>query len=111
MPGYSSLFPSTAEYFVDVRDSARLHVAALTNPDVKSERIFAFAEAFNWTDIYTVLRKAFPDRKIPDDIPNEPRDISTVKTWGRSVELLKALGQDGFVSLEDSLKANAEAFI
>lgn len=98
------------EYFVDVRDTGRLHVAALTNPNVKSERIFAFAAPFNWTDIFTILRKLFPDRKIHDDIPNEPRDLSTVKTWDRSVELLKALGQDGFITLEDSVKANAEAF-
>lgn len=61
--------------------------------------------------MFSVLRKAFPDRKVHDDIPNEPKDITTVKTWPRSVELLKALGQDGFVSFEDSVKANAESFI
>jgi nucleoside-diphosphate-sugar epimerase len=36
------------EWFVDVQDVGRLHVAALTNPDVNNERIFAFAEPFNW---------------------------------------------------------------
>ncbi len=37
----------TTEWFVDVQDVARLHVAALINPDVKNERIFAFAYPFN----------------------------------------------------------------
>jgi hypothetical protein len=36
------------EWFVDVQDSARLHVAALTNPDVKNERIIAYAEHCTW---------------------------------------------------------------
>lgn len=105
------LFIFDTEYYVDVRDTARLHVAALTNPDVKSERIFAYAAPFNWVDLLTILRKAFPDRNIPAGDPNAPRDLSTVKTRARSVELLKTFGQDEFVSLEESVLANAEAFI
>lgn len=37
-----------AEWFVDVQDTARLHVAALTNPEVKNERIIAYSEHFTW---------------------------------------------------------------
>lgn len=37
-----------AEWFIDVQDDARLHVAAITNGDVSNERIFGFAEPFNW---------------------------------------------------------------
>lgn len=36
------------EYFVDVQDNACLHVAAMTNPEVNNERLFAFTEPFNW---------------------------------------------------------------
>lgn len=101
----------TTEYFVDVRDTARLHVAALTNPDVKSERIFAFAEPFNWTQIFSILRRLYPDHvdKIPGDIPNEPKDLSIVETKARSEELLRTFGQDGFIGLEESLRENAES--
>ena len=35
------------EYFVDVQDTGRLHVAALNDPDVQNERIIAFAAPFN----------------------------------------------------------------
>jgi nucleoside-diphosphate-sugar epimerase len=38
----------STEWFVDVQDCARLHVACLINPDVQNERIFAFAEPFNF---------------------------------------------------------------
>lgn len=99
-----------AEHYVDVRDTGRLHVAALTNPSVKSERIFAAAAPFTWAAIFAVLRKTYPDAKVPDDIPNEVEDTARFKTWGRSVELLKALGQDGYVSLEESVKDNAKVY-
>lgn len=104
---------AVAEWFVDVRDTARLHVAALINPAVKSERIFAFGEPYNWTTMFSILRKAFPDHadKIPDDIPNESKDLSAVQTKARSEELLRAFGQDGFISLEESLKANAQSYL
>jgi nucleoside-diphosphate-sugar epimerase len=37
-----------AEWFVDIQDTARLHVAALTNPDVRNERIILYAEHYTW---------------------------------------------------------------
>lgn len=36
------------EYFVDVQDTGRIHVAVMTNSDVQNERILAFAEPFTW---------------------------------------------------------------
>jgi hypothetical protein len=39
---------STAEWFVDIQDTARLHVAVLTNPDVVNERIILYAEHYTW---------------------------------------------------------------
>lgn len=98
-----------AEYFVDVRDTARLHAAALVNPSVKSERILAYAEPYNWSQILDILRKAYPGRQWPENIPNEAKDLTTVtKARARSVELLQALGRKDFISLEESVKASAE---
>ena len=42
---------------MDIRDNARLHVAALLDATVQSERIFAFAEKFNWNVLVLILRK------------------------------------------------------
>lgn len=39
---------NTIEWFIDVQDSARLHVAALANPDFENERIIGYAEHFTW---------------------------------------------------------------
>jgi hypothetical protein len=32
---------------VDVQDDARIHVAALINPEIQNERIIVFAEPYN----------------------------------------------------------------
>lgn len=100
------------EYFVDVRDTARLHVAALVVPSVKSKRILAYAEPYNWSQLLDILRKAYPSREWPANIPNEAKDLSTItKARARSVEILQALGRKDFISLEESVKASAKSTI
>lgn len=37
-------------HMVDAGDTGRLHVAALTKPDVVSERVFAYAWPRTWTE-------------------------------------------------------------
>ena len=93
------------QWMVDVKDNARLHVSALIDPDVENERILAFAEPFNWNDILAHLRRLCLDRTFPEDIPNAPRDLSTLDN-SRGAELLRAHGRDGFTGLEESIKDN-----
>ncbi|RFU77475.1 cinnamoyl- reductase [Trichoderma arundinaceum] len=101
------IFPP--QYFVDVRDNARLHVAALLDPNVKGERIFAFAREYNWTDVLTILRKLRPDQHFPDNPENEGRDYTEVTPRDRAEKLLQGFyGQTGWTSLEDSLAAGIE---
>jgi len=35
-------------YMIDVQDTVQLYVAAMIDPEVKNERIFALSEAFTW---------------------------------------------------------------
>lgn len=65
------------QWHVDVRDTARLHVIALTDPECNGQRLFAFAQPFNRTDVLNVYRKLFPDRKFPEDQP-VGRDLSQI---------------------------------
>lgn len=76
------------EWFVDVQDTARLHVAALTKPDIKNERMFTFSEPFNWkyvqhtliqisSDILKALQKLCPNQNFTDGFAdNNVRDLS-----------------------------------
>ncbi|KAF7594608.1 hypothetical protein BBP40_008875 [Aspergillus hancockii] len=95
------------QWFVDVEDTARVHVAALLSGAVTSERIFAFAAPFNWTDILQVLRRTFPENThLPDNPENEARDLSEVPPSRRAKQLLKEFwGRSGWTTLEDSIVA------
>ena len=93
------------QWMVNVKDTARLHVSGLIDPRVENERILAYAEPFNWNDILALLRKLYVDRRFPNDIPDLPRDLSTVDN-SRGAYLLQAYGREGFTSLEETVKEN-----
>ncbi|KZL73957.1 aldehyde reductase [Colletotrichum tofieldiae] len=95
------------QHFVDVQDSGVLHVAAAIHPDVKGERIFGFAETFNWDKILDILRKQNPDRVFIENFQRED-DLSEIKTRARAEQLLRDLGRPGWTSLEDSIMMNTE---
>lgn len=94
------------QWMVDVQDTARLHVAALIDPDVEGQRILAFAHPFNWNDVLACLRKLDPGKSLPDDIEGLGRDLSRLDN-GPGAELLKKFGRSGWTSLEESVKNNA----
>ncbi|RDW88391.1 hypothetical protein BP6252_00423 [Coleophoma cylindrospora] len=91
------------QYFVDVRDTARLHVAGLINPDVQNERIFAFTEPFNFSDVMQIIKEIEPDHKLPEETLTNDRDLSEVAEIPRAIELLKEFGRDGFIPLKQSI--------
>ncbi|PYI23170.1 putative aldehyde reductase [Aspergillus violaceofuscus CBS 115571] len=98
------------EWYVNVEDTARLHVIALLSPAVKGERIFAFASEFNWTDVVSILRRLRPDNAlIPDPPANEGRDASEILPSRRAEDLLREFyGQPGWISLEETIAAGIE---
>ncbi len=95
------------EWCVNVRDIARVHIAALLDPTVQNERLFAFAEPFNWTDVIAIFKKLRPENtKIPQAPENEGRDLSNVwKPSKRAEELIRSFfGVKGWVPLEVALE-------
>ncbi|KXJ85943.1 hypothetical protein Micbo1qcDRAFT_153578 [Microdochium bolleyi] len=103
----ASLVMIGPQYFVDVRDTGRLHVAAAVLPGVESERIFGAAETFNGDSLLAILRRLYPGRKFPDNFMSG-RYLYDITPRARAGELLKDLGHDGWVSLEDSVRANTD---
>lgn len=96
----------TTEWGVAVSDTARLHVAALIDADIKDERVFAFSEPYNWNSIFELLRKIKPDHKWPENIKDNSQDKSKVLPRGRADEILKKNFGAGFLSLEEALRNN-----
>ncbi|KAK2685732.1 hypothetical protein QWA68_015287 [Fusarium oxysporum] len=96
------------QYFVDVQDTAKLHVAGTILSDVQGERIFAWAEPWNFDTILAILRRQNPDKAFIEDFQSS-RDLADVgKPRSRSVQLLEALGKSAFTSLEDSIRLNTQ---
>ncbi len=62
--GTDPAYPSMALPIVDVRDVARMHVAALTH-DTAGQRFPANAGTMSMIEMARVLKAAYPDRKIP----------------------------------------------
>ncbi|KAJ0382944.1 hypothetical protein COL922a_011482, partial [Colletotrichum nupharicola] len=94
-------------YFIDVQDDGLLHVAGAVLPDVKGERIFGFAEPFNYDQILGILRKQNPGRNFHDNYAAGEYPF-VVKPIGRAEEFLRRLKGSGWTSLEDSLRLNTE---
>jgi nucleoside-diphosphate-sugar epimerase len=60
-------FDAPPQWFVDVRDDAKLHVAALVDPACNGQRIFAYAEPYNWNDVLAIFRKLKPSKSFLAD--------------------------------------------
>lgn len=96
---------SRAEWFVDVEDVARLFVIALLGPTVRSERVFAFGESLNWTDVTNILRKIEPHNSlIPVPDKGEKHDLAEILPRARAVKLLQLhYGQIGMTQIATSI--------
>ncbi|KAL6401217.1 hypothetical protein AUP68_16946 [Ilyonectria robusta] len=94
-------------HFVDVQDTGILHVAAAVHPNVKDERIFGFAETFNWDKVLDILRKQNPGVKFIANFQSD-QDLSEIKPKARAEQLLRDLGRPGWTSLEDGILMNTE---
>ena len=102
---YHSIQHIPPQYYVNVQDTARLHVVSLVNQAVEDERVFAFTGSFNFNDILTVLRKQYPSESW-DDVPDQGRDLSKIEPIKRAEELLEEAYGFGFTGLEQSVKDN-----
>lgn len=98
------------EWFIDVVDDARLHlIAAVLDESLVNERIFAYAAPFNWNDVIDSLGRLRPDKasKFKKD-PEEKSDLSTVPNELGAELLKKWFGQDGYTTLDESVRLNLE---
>ncbi|KAE8373966.1 hypothetical protein BDV26DRAFT_300679 [Aspergillus bertholletiae] len=100
----------TQQYYIDVQDAALLHVAAAIHPGVESERVFAFAGPVNGDGVLAILRKLYPSRSFPANFQPE-EDLSEIVPRKRAEALLREMGQDGWTSLEESIKRNTEDLV
>lgn len=92
-------------WFVDLEDTVLLHIAALTQEDVKNERLLGFADTFNFNSWLSVFRQLDPSKPWPADDRAQKEDLCEVDTK-RELELLKRFGQQGWTSFYNSVQRN-----
>jgi len=97
------------QWMVNVVDTARLHVAALTDADVKNERIFAFGETYNWDSVLEVGRSIKPEVEWPKEGDGR-EDLSEIVPRARAEEILKRNFGEGFRGLEETLREQLESY-
>lgn len=84
---FNETIPNGSMSMIDVRDLAKLHVAALENPTA-SGRYFGVKKSWHWREILGALEKAAPGYKMPamdpDETPVRPTqfDLSRQDTLG-----------------------------
>lgn len=104
--GDTSLFDAVPpQWFVNVQDTARLHVIAMVDPACNGERIFAFAAPFTFNDVLAAFRSQNPGKTFPDDKEGYGRDLSQIPNEEAEALLVKHYGR-GFVGFEETIAEN-----
>lgn len=49
--------------FVDVRDVAQMHIAAMQNPEAAGKRFISCSDGFTWQKVVDILHEKYPERK------------------------------------------------
>ena len=85
-----------------------MHVAAILDPEVSSQRIHAWAKGFNWNDILAVLGRLYPQKKFVDDLPNMGKFLGKVDDSLGLKIMNKWAGKDRWTPLEQGIKESLE---
>ena len=96
----------TPMWFINMRDSARLHIAALIDHSANGQWIFAFAAPFSGGNaVLDVARKLYPHREFVGVTSDPGEDVSEIPN-GFARELLERHLGKGFTGLEETLREN-----
>ncbi|TVY25221.1 NAD-dependent epimerase/dehydratase [Lachnellula hyalina] len=97
---------SVSIYFVDVKDVALLHVAAVLDPEVKNARFHIWGQHSSWSDIAVIMRKLRPDHESIPEFPT-PEYLTISTDQSETLALLKHWGDhDGWRPLEKTVADN-----
>ena len=102
---------SILDFYVDVKDTARLHLAALFHPDIHNKRIFAYAGPYTWHMIQTAMKGIYPGKEFSPDIAEAGLDRSEIVLAPKAEGYLKEMGYKGWTTLEESVKMNTQDLV
>lgn len=92
-----------AQWFVNVNDAAYLQLGALTQDDVRGERLFGAAGRFSWNEILEIIKRRFPHHQNSLETIHEPLlDCGEIDNR-RAGEILNRVKGSGWEGLEDTI--------
>ncbi|KAK4891784.1 hypothetical protein LTR27_009636 [Elasticomyces elasticus] len=89
---------------INLEDSGLLHLAALTQSDVSSERLLGIGEVFTHDDLIDVMAKIDPDRKLPPKMGKDCPVAHATVDMERSFELTRRMGKAKWAGVEESVR-------
>lgn len=98
------------QWYIDVRDATRLHIAAAALAGVDGERVFGFAEPYTWPDIVKVIEKGMERCAfMPQD---KGKDLSTAdRLRARALDLLIRLGREGWGGFDQAVREKYQSIL
>jgi hypothetical protein len=94
---------------VPVVDIAALHVGALLLPSVKSQRLIGSPHNVTWNKVLGIFRSKYPNKTFFEDV-KDPNPSYPIYDNSAAIKVLKELGQDGFISLEEAIAQNVAPY-
>lgn len=103
-------FMRPASRFVDVRDVAAVHVAALLETNLDGQRLWAAPHKFTANEILVVWREAFPERNIVPDFKFEKQPDINIDDE-QSTALVKAFKGRDWYSFRETVLDNVQSVL
>lgn len=91
------------QWYTDVRDQARLHLAGAVLDGVENRRIFAWAGPYTWIGVADVLEKEM-GKRTTIKLADKGKDVTNVLAKPTAESYLKRLGEEDWVPFEQSVK-------
>jgi hypothetical protein len=92
------------QWFISLCDSALLHISALIYAEVDGERLFGWAERWNYNQLLTIYGEHYPEKSFPKHVEGLGYDRVSAPTK-RAEEVLRWIKGIGWDGLEESVVA------
>ncbi|EJT96666.1 NADP-binding protein [Dacryopinax primogenitus] len=106
LKGDTAVLSYRPQWYVDVRDAGRLHLLALTQPNLAGRRIFAAAGPISMNNVLDALTGAFPSSDLPGNVSG---DLAEESRWKIDSELGRKVLGGKWISLEDCVVDTARS--
>ncbi|KAH9826674.1 aldehyde reductase II [Teratosphaeria destructans] len=97
--------------FVDVQDSALLHVAALILPDVENQRIFAVSRSSSLDSERRLMGQLCSNRSFKSNCSDQIGGATIFRDAPKAEALLRRLGRKGWTDIETSVSQSRESLM